>query len=106
MIEVNDLSGPDTLKKGKYILMFYTDWCPRCPPIISALSSIEEKRRGQFIFAKIDFDKNPQARDFFDISGVPAILSIRDGLVLTVCTGIGDVSVCEEAVSMLCDERS
>jgi thioredoxin 1 len=106
MIEIDDKSGPDILKNGKYILMFYTDWCPRCPSVISALSSLEEKYMSRFTFAKINFDSNPDAIEFFGVSGVPAILSVEDGAVLKIQIGIGDVGICEKAVLELCGSEA
>jgi thioredoxin-like negative regulator of GroEL len=71
MIEIDDSSGPEALKNGKCVLVFYTGWCPRCPPVISALLSLEEKHRGQFTAAKIDFDSNPEAAAFLIFPGFP-----------------------------------
>jgi thiol-disulfide isomerase/thioredoxin len=104
MVEVTDATGPGILQDGKFILMFYTGWCPRCPPVIEALAEIEERHRNQFTFAKIDYDKNPEAREFFGISGVPAIVSVRDGAVRKIWIGIGGAGICEEAAADLLKE--
>lgn len=105
MIEVNDASGPDVIKSGNYILMFYTTWCPRCPPVILTLLDLEKKyrrnKKKKFTFAKIDFDKNPEAKEFFNIIGVPAILAIKNGTVLEGWIGIDNIFICEKAVNKL-----
>jgi thiol-disulfide isomerase/thioredoxin len=105
MIEINDKTGPNDVKKGKIILMFYTNWCPKCPPIINELTKLEKKykrnKNKKFTFAKIDYDKNPEAVEFFNIPGVPAIMQIKDKEILQVWVGIETMGVCENAVNEL-----
>jgi thiol-disulfide isomerase/thioredoxin len=107
MIEVNDYIGPAAVCRGNCILMFYTTWCPRCPPVILTLLDLEKKYKRnkikKFTFYKIDFDHNPEAVAFFGILGVPAILSIKNGEVLEGWAGIDNLFVCREAVDRLFD---
>ena len=105
MLEITDANGPTALKKGKYILMFYTDWCPRCAGVLLMLTELEEKYGDKLTFAKIDFDNNPEAREYFGFPGVPAILTIEDGTVTNVWVGISDLRICIEAAEeLLCDK--
>jgi thioredoxin 1 len=88
MLEVTDSTLENALQSGKYLLMFYTEWCPRCPPIMKMLQELEETEAGKFQFIKINFDTNPQARDFFQIPGVPVVLAIKNKAILAGWGGL------------------
>jgi putative thioredoxin len=105
MIEINDATGPGAVSRGNCILMFYTTWCPRCPPVLQKLADLEKKysrnKTKKFTLYKIDFDQNPEAKAFFRIEGVPAILAVKDGAVLEGWVGIPAFHLCEQAVKTL-----
>ena len=79
MLELTDLTFEAPLQSGKYLLMFYTTWCPLCPVIISILTELERTEGGKFIFAKIDHDENKQAAEYYGAFGVPLVLAVVDG---------------------------
>ncbi len=89
MLELTDANGPDALEQGKnYLLMFYTDWCPRCPPLIKTLNDLQKSECAQFEFAKINYDKNPEAVEFFAVIGVPFVFAINNKSVIAGWGGL------------------
>ncbi len=104
MQELNDVTGPASISDGNYMLMFYTDWCPLCPPVISILSELEKSEAGKFVFAKIDFDKNPQSKEFFNIPGVPAVLAIKNRKVLHGWAGLKDAEFYRGVINRVLNE--
>lgn len=106
MIEINEDNFDSILKKGKFLLMFYTDWCPRCPPIIEILKELEVEESGKFQFARINFDENPNAREYFHIPGVPVTMLINDSVVLDVFGGFTDKYAYQKMVNELLNEHA
>jgi thioredoxin-like negative regulator of GroEL len=91
VVYVTDLYDSDfekSLEKGTFLFMFYTDWCPLCPIIIERLIELERQEAGGFVFAKIDYDKNPEAVEYWGAIGVPLVLAVLDGRPLYGCAGL------------------
>ncbi len=82
MLELTDANYRESLQKGKFLFMFYTDWCPLCPIIIGKLRELEAGDGGRFTFAKINHDENPAAAEAYGAFGVPIVLAVIDGKAL------------------------
>lgn len=93
MQELNDNNFETFINKGKFLLLFYTDWCSLCPPLIDLLTQLEESENSQFQFAAIHYDYNKAAVQSYGIIGVPTVLVIYDGKPLYGCAGLLDISV-------------
>lgn len=100
MIEVSVADFEVKLKSGKYIVMFYTTWCPRCPPMLKALEELE-REAGSFVFAKINFDENREVAEFFQVVGVPATMALSDAHVLYVHNGAEYKDALRERIASL-----
>ncbi len=92
MLELTDANFIGTLQKGKFLFMFYTDWCPLCPPIIDMLIDLEQEENGKFTFAKIEYDKSPTAIQLYRAFGVPLVYAVLDGRPLY---GVGGLLIPE-----------
>ncbi len=79
MLELTDENFEAPLQNGKFMLMFYTAWCPLCPVIIDILRELEAQEGGRFTFAKIDHDVNWRAAKYYGAFGVPLVFAIADG---------------------------
>jgi thioredoxin-like negative regulator of GroEL len=102
MLEITDSTGPGFLKEDRnYLLMFYTDWCPRCPPLAEALEALEKNRNANFELLKINFDKNPEAVGLFNVTGVPFVFAIVQKNVVAGWGGWADPDVFEERINAL-----
>ncbi len=88
MIELCDATFEKSLQNGKFLLMFYTDWCPLCPPIIEMLSGLENEEEGKFTFAKIELHSNPDAAKLYCVPGVPLVYAVLDGRPLYGSAGL------------------
>lgn len=89
MIEINDTTGPEVLQKeGNYLLMFYTDWCPRCPPLAEILDALQKNKNPAFEFVKINYDENPEAVNYFKVIGVPYVFIMKERAVIAGWGGL------------------
>ncbi len=92
MLELSDANFAESLQRGKFLFMFYTDWCPLCPPIIEMLGELEREENGKFTFAKIEYDKSPEAIQRCRAFGVPLVYAVLDGRLLY---GVGGLMISE-----------
>ena len=88
MLELTDANFERSLRKGKFLFMFYTDWCPLCPIIIAKLRELEQEEDGKFIFAKIDHDVNKKAKEYYGVPFVPLVFAVLDGKPLYGTAGL------------------
>lgn len=105
MLEISDHETNqrtiETMKNGKTLLMFYTDWCPLCPPIIDILTRLEQEEHGKFNFVKINFDENPISVNVFHVIGVPMVFAIDNGKILKAWGGLVDEQAYREIIHNL-----
>ena len=88
MLELTDANFEQSLQEGKFLFMFYTDWCPLCPPIIDMLCELEKAEEGKSTFAKIEYDKSPAAIQLYSAFGVPLVYAVLDGRPLYGVAGL------------------
>ncbi len=88
MLELTDANFEHSLREGKFLFMFYTDWCPLCPPIIEMLSELEDVEEGKFTFTKIELHSNPDAAKLYCVPGVPLVYAVLDGRPLYGTAGL------------------
>ncbi len=88
MIELCDATFEKSLQKGKFLLMFYTEWCPLCPPILEMLGELEREEGGKFTFAKIELHSNPTAAKHFGVPFIPLEMAVIDGKALYGTAGL------------------
>lgn len=60
------------------IVDFYADWCPPCKKLIPVLESKQKEKNG-FKLIKINVDNHPELAERFNVSGIPHVVSFKDG---------------------------
>lgn len=82
MVEnINDENFSEIIKKGNILIDCYATWCGPCKmlsPIINQLAT-EVKN---YLFYKLDIDKNEKIALEFNIKAIPTILIFKDGKLI------------------------
>lgn len=63
---------------------FWATWCAPC----QMLAPVLEELAAQVKVVKVDVDENPQLAMAFQVSGIPTVISFRDGKALKKSVGV------------------
>jgi thioredoxin 1 len=80
----SDESLEDRLRQagGNAVVDFYADWCGPCKALGARLKKLEPTAKQQGVTViKVNIDRHPELARQYNVSGVPTMLRIRDGLV-------------------------
>jgi putative thioredoxin len=88
------------------VVDFWAEWCGPCRQLTPALESAITKRDGEIELAKLDTDANPSIAASFDIRGIPAVKSFRDGQVVAEFTGAIPPARIEEWLNQLVPSKA
>ena len=64
------------------IVDFYTEFCPSCLQMLPYVKAAAARFAGKLLFVKIDATKAPEIKERYEVSTVPCLLVINDGLVI------------------------
>lgn len=67
--------------KGKYLVLFYADWCPFCAKFKPIFEKYEGKLPYKIIGAKVNEDENP-LWDMFRIESIPTLIAFDNGEIV------------------------
>jgi thioredoxin 1 len=60
---------------------FYADWCAPCRMMKPILEEVKKKMGDEITILKINVDKNPAVAETFNVSGIPALIIFRNGVI-------------------------
>ncbi len=70
------------------IVEFWAPWCGPCKVMAPALKKAEEAYKGKVTLLRVNADENQQALKDFGIMGVPTILVLSGGEIISRHTGL------------------
>ncbi len=72
----------EVIKSGKPVLVdFYATWCGPCKIMSPILKQTKDAVGEKATIIKVDVDKNREAAEQFQISGVPTLMLFKNGEV-------------------------
>jgi len=92
IFEVSNKNFNSTVVLNSYKLPVITEfmgvWSGPCIQTADTLAKLATEFKGQFIFAKVDIDEQPELKETYDIKNVPTLKIFKDGEVVRTEEGL------------------
>ncbi|WP_394693040.1 thioredoxin [Hyphobacterium sp.] len=84
----DDSFESEVLKSDKPVLVdFWAEWCGPCKQIGPALEEIATSMSGEITIAKVNIDDNPMTPGKYGVRGIPTLMIVRGGEVVSTKIG-------------------
>ena len=67
--------------KGRFLVLFYADWCPFCTKFKPIIENYQNKLSYKIIGAQMNEDENP-LWDLFKIESIPTMIAFDNGEIV------------------------
>jgi thioredoxin 2 len=84
----------------------WAEWCGPCRAVSPALEQLAKGMAGELKLVKVDVDKAPALARRFEVQGIPTLLLIDRGQVVSRQTGAAPVHVLKQWVDGVLDGRA
>lgn len=84
--------------EGVNVIKIWATWCGPCKLLGPVLEKVEEDCEEGVNFFSIDADKFPNYPSILNITTLPTVIIIVDGVIEESITGLSPVSVYKEAI--------
>lgn len=85
---MDQITFKEDLASGKLVLAdFYAVWCQPCKLQHPVLEEAADIYGDKIIIGRINIDINPSAARAYDVSSIPTLIFLKDGMVKKICVG-------------------
>ncbi len=97
-VQVTENNFAATIQKGIVLLDFWAGWCGPCrtfAPVFEAAAL----RHPDVVFGKVDTEAEPGLGAAFQVSAIPTLMVLRDGVLLAAQPGAMGAAALDELVA-------
>ncbi|XP_039294449.1 thioredoxin, mitochondrial [Nilaparvata lugens] len=87
------------------IVNFHAEWCEPCHILTPKLNELIETR-DDINLATVDVEKCAELVHTFEVKAVPAVIAIRNGLVIDKFIGLVDGDMIDSLINKLCPAKA
>lgn len=82
------------------IVNFHAEWCEPCHILTPKMKELIEPKE-KIDLAIVDVENNAELVHTFEVKAVPAVIAVRDGLVVDKFIGLVDAHMIEDLIKKL-----
>jgi len=97
-IELNERNFDEIVKdEGIFLVDFWASWCGPCRAFAPTFEAAAE-RHPDITFGKVNTESEPGLAASFEITAIPTLVVIRDGVILTIQRGALPAHLLEDLI--------
>ncbi len=85
--ELNEKNFNEKIKKGRWIIDFWTVWCGPCKIMAPHFDAAAKEMKEKFNFGKVNVDENFEIAERFGVMSIPTTIIFKDGEIIDQKTG-------------------
>ncbi|MDR0949407.1 MAG: thioredoxin family protein [Lachnospiraceae bacterium] len=93
----------ETVKHGKSLILFWTNWCPLCVPVIRYLEQLRLETPTALLIGLVDFDVPHPSFSTYSVLGTPTVVAFYEGEALFQWPGLRTEADYHDMVRVLSD---
>lgn len=82
------------------IVNFHAEWCEPCHILTPKMKELIENKE-KIDLAIVDVENNAELVHTFEVKAVPAVIAVKDGLVVDKFIGLVDANMIEDLIKKL-----
>lgn len=87
IIKLTKSNFDETVDKNRLLVIdFWAEWCAPCKSFAKVIETISDQYP-QFVFGNVNIDEEKELAEEFAIQSIPAVMIIRDRVVIFAETG-------------------
>ncbi|MCB5191853.1 thioredoxin family protein [Methylobacillus arboreus] len=95
---LNKSNFKQTIENNAFVIVDF--WAPWCEPCVSFTPTFEaaSQAHADIVFAMVNIDEDPEISNYFNVKQIPAVMPIRDQIVVDAQVGEMSTSELEKAI--------
>jgi thioredoxin 1 len=98
---VNENNHDVVICEGVVVLDFWAPWCAPCNALSPLLFEIEKEYMGKAKIGKVNIDEEGGLSAKYDVSAIPSLVFLKDGIIKKTFIGIQNKAVIKEQIDIL-----
>ncbi|MGP3702618.1 MAG: thioredoxin [Candidatus Bathyarchaeota archaeon] len=86
------------------VVDFWATWCPPCRIIAPIIDKLAKQYAGKVVFAKVDVDQNPKTASMYNITAIPTLVFLKNGVEVERIIGALPESEVKQVIEKLLNE--